>query len=102
MIIPSKIRVIGLDFEIEENEKVANEGNTFGSVHSRKQRIFLEPNETQQRKEQTLVHEMLHAIFMQTGLSERLRDNKDVTEEQLVSTISAALYAVLVDNGLLK
>lgn len=94
------MRIMGFDWLISINEHVSNEGQVFGTTHTRSQQIFLDPGTTKQKNEQTLIHEILHAISWQTGLTKRLNDPK--LEEEMVSSLSFALYQVLIDNKMLK
>lgn len=102
MKIPKKIRINGFDWSVEENEKVAIEGNIFGSAHYVKQRIFLDPDESRQKKEQCLLHEVLHVVFWQSGLKTRFEKVQGVTEEEIVQALSFGIYQVLRDNKMLK
>lgn len=102
MEIPQTVKIGGFVWSVEENEKVAAEGNVYGSTHHTKQRIFLEPNETPQKKEQTLLHEILHAIWHQTGLGKRFIGDQSKIEEEIVHALSMSLYQVLKDNNMLK
>lgn len=101
MKIPNKIKIGGFIWSIEQSEKVANEGNAFGSTHMRKQRIFIEPSENQQKKEHTLIHEIMHAIWWQSGLIERFKETKNA-EEEVIQAMAHGMYQVLKDNNLLK
>lgn len=65
-----------------------------------KQQIFLDPSTTRQKKEQTLLHEILHAISWQSGLVKILNDDK--LEENIINSLSFGLYQVLTDNNFLK
>lgn len=101
MKIPKKLKIGGFIWSVEESEKVSNEGEVFGSTHFKKQRIFIDPSETQQKKEHTLIHEILHAIWWQTGLNNRYKDKKEM-EEEIIQAVAHGLYQVLKDNSLLK
>lgn len=101
MKIPKKLRIGGFVWTVEESEKVAAEGNVYGSTHHTKQRFFLEPNENLQKKEQVLLHEVLHAIWHQTGLGKRYAsDAEKKMEEEIVHALSMGLYQVIKDNKL--
>ena len=102
MKIPKKIKINGFDWEIQEDANVAMEGSVFGSTHYKNQKIFLDPNTTQQKKEQCLIHEAMHAVVWQTGLNERFRNPEKLTEEEIVQALSFGMYQVLKDNGFLK
>lgn len=102
MKIPEKIKIGGFDWSIEENAKVAYEGNIYGSTHIYKQSIFLDPDAPQQKKEQTLIHEIMHALWWQQGFTERYKGDSKVIEEEIIQGISMGLYQVLKDNDFLK
>lgn len=96
MKIPKEIKIGGFIWTVDYNEAVSNEGNAFGSTHYRKQRIFLDKNETQQKKEQCLLHEIMHALLWQSGSSKRFKDAD--CEEGVVQALSNGFYQVLKDN----
>lgn len=102
MKIPKQIKISGFMWDIKEDNNVATEGNCFGSTHYRTQNIFIEPTATEQKKEQTLIHEILHAIWWQNGLAERYKGDDSVREEEIIHTLSHGIYQVLKDNNFLK
>lgn len=102
MKIPKKLRINGFDWEVKESQEIANEGQAFGSTHYEEQKIFLEPKATKQKKEQVLLHEILHAIWWECGLAQRYKKDKPEVEEEIITALSHGLYQVLVDNKLLK
>lgn len=102
MKIPATVKIGGFTWKIEEHQGVAEEGGVFGSTHSHTQKIFIEPGLTQQKKEQTLLHEILHAIWWQSGLNARYKNDKTIIEEEITQAIGHGLYQVLKDNNLLK
>ena len=98
MKIPKKIKIGGFIWEVCENQDVNNEGDVFGSTHYKKQKIFIEPfgNVTEQKREQTLLHEILHVVWWQTGLNRRITEKG--LDEEIIHTLSMGLYQVLKDN----
>jgi len=102
MKIPKKLKIGGFIYQVIESQEVVNEGDAFGSFHSRQQKLFIDPNETQQKKEQTLLHEIFHAIFWQTGLLERMKDIKEIKEEEIIQALAMGLYQTLKDNQFLR
>jgi len=101
MKIPNKLKIGAFEWEVEENAKTAMEGNCFGSTHPNTQQIFLDPASKQQKKEETLLHEVMHVVWWQTGLSERYRKTPEI-EEEIVKSLSHGLYQALKDNKFLK
>jgi len=70
-----------------------------GVCRPRKLKLFVDDTVAQSQKEETFFHEVMHAIFNQTGLDKPLEDEK---EEQMVQILGHAIYQVLKDNDLLK
>lgn len=100
MIIPEKLKIGGFEWSVQSHEDVSRESDTFGSTHTATQKIFIEPNIPQQKKEQTLLHEILHAVWWQNGIERTTEDKK--LEERVVHSLSMGLYQVLKDNDFLK
>ena len=101
MMIPKKLKIIGFEWQIKESQEIADEGACFGSTHTQSQTIYLEKRALTQKKEQVLLHEILHALWWQQGLSQRFTKQKEI-EEEIITTLSQGLYQVLKDNNLLK
>lgn len=96
-----KINIGGFDYTVEENNDIAEQGSLFGSTHHNSQKIFIKPNTTKQQKTATLIHEVMHVIWFNTGL--RSRDNIREHEEEIIDALSNGIYQVLKDNkGLWK
>lgn len=101
MLIPTNLKIGGFDWTVEKNQHVANEGSVFGTTHTHTQKFFLDPSTTDQKNEQTLIHEIVHAVMWQSGLGKRLdRFNDNKLEEEIVQSLSMGLYQVLKDNKL--
>jgi len=92
--IPSSIRVAGIDYDVIEKDFVEIDGNRNyqGSCCYTKAKIELLNSLSKDRKEQVLIHELVHAIFNEAGF-----DNQ---EEDVVNRLSIVLYQVLKDNNL--
>jgi hypothetical protein len=100
MIIPSQIKIGGFQWTIEQQMDVAREGDIYGSTHHTSQKIFLDPTMPRQKLEQTLLHEIMHAIWWQSGIERGSEDKK--LEERVIHALSMGLYQVLQDNNLLQ
>lgn len=50
------------------------------------------------RRQERLLHEVLHALFEHTGLTQCLIERRRLTEEELIYRLSPALYQFLRDN----
>ena len=100
MKIPEELKIGGFTWKIKQDQDISNEGNNFGSTHHSTQQIFIEPKSTVQKKEQCLIHEIMHAIWWQAGMTDRYKTTPGV-EEEVIQVLSNGIYQVLNDNGLL-
>ena len=98
MNLPNSIRILGFEYSIIRDGQVTSEGSNFGSLHFKTQRIFIDPESTEQKSRTTLLHEILHAILWQTGLCGKFRDDKD--EEMAIDSLAMALFNLFQDNDL--
>jgi hypothetical protein len=98
--IPEMVKVGGFDWSVKRDENVAIEGNCFGSTHYKTQTIFIEPSSTQQKAEQCLLHELIHVVFWQSGINQRIDKVDNKLEEEITVALAHGLYQVLKDNNL--
>jgi len=89
-----KIKVLNLEYEIIELSLVDNDIDLLGQINHREQIIRIRNDISEERKKVVLLHEVLHAIFQQTGFNEEHND------EHLIESLSIALYQVFKDNEL--
>lgn len=93
-----KIKVGPFEYSVKFDKVVANEGSVFGTTHNNDQLIVLDPDKPDQKIDQTLVHELLHACMFISGLTYRFTDKEPVSEEDVCRELSIVLYQVLKDN----
>ena len=79
---------------IAECEKEAHE-ELFGMTVHKSLEIILHPDAVDMVIRETLLHEVLHAVLYNTGISDRMTEK---TEEHLVRALSPALFVLLRDN----
>lgn len=101
MIIPETLKIGGLTWKVEHHKGVANEGGVFGSTHFKYATIYLDPENSQERDEQTFLHELLHVAFDHGGLNSREPFNTKANQEMLIDALANGLYGILKDNNLL-
>ena len=89
----NKIKVGGLVYDIVPTkwERKENGELQFGLYNASDTNILINESISEQVQNQTLIHEMTHAIFYEAGIE---LDN----EEELVNRISGVLYQILQDN----
>lgn len=95
MKIPEKIKIGNLTYKINDLTE-DTEDDFFGRSYSFQQWIKLSPRLSQECKEETLFHEIIHLLLEQGGHKEASRD------EKIVNLLANGLYQVLKDNQLLK
>lgn len=91
-MIPDKIDVAGIEYDIKEVEGLAEEHGLCGQILYQKGIIKINSDMFQTKKEQTFVHEMLHSIFNEAGYNEQ--------DEDMINRVSIVLYQVLKGNKL--
>lgn len=91
-----EIKIMGIPFKIVEKPVVCKgeSGLTRGAVDFSNDTIEIDEELTPERKEQVLIHEILHAIFDSIGDEELTKD------EKTVQSLSAALHCVIKENNL--
>ncbi len=86
-------------FEAEADERV------YGITHADKCRIYIAREQDEQVREDTLLHELLHAVFGVSGASNILasvcgeRDAACKTEEDVITAITPLLHRALKEFG---
>ena len=93
MKIPHKINVLGLTYDIIEQEDLVDGTGTSGQTWILKQKIFLDKKQCQQQKESTLIHEIIEAINSQLELE---------LPHKTICALEAGIYQSLSDNNFLK
>ena len=94
---PSEVRVGPYLFTIEYRDEVSDsEPDLYGLTIPRDQRIIISSRQTDQCERDTLLHEVLHAVFYASGLFKEV-DN----EERVVTGVSTWLLMILRENPVL-
>ena len=91
-MLPNKVKVAGVEYDVEEVDGINDRYDVLGQIHYTKGLIEIDSSINQHRKEQTLVHEILHACFFDAGFEEQ--------DEDMINRVGIVLYQVLKDNKL--
>jgi len=83
------IGILGVDYTVQEVACISKDTFLYGEIDFVNQIIKIDKSLTSNKKEQTLLHEILHAILEELGLQE-INQN-----EEAVQSISAVLYHLL-------
>lgn len=97
--IPKKIKVDHLTYTITLDPGIGDIGH-FGLCNSNDQIIRLYSKMNKERMKETLLHEVLHAIYYSRGM--RQVPNESLTEELIVDQIGVGLITVLNNNPELR
>lgn len=85
MSLPASVRIMGKAWEVQEREMKDAHGKTYPHA----QLILIHPDLHQTQRQDTLLHEIVHAIDHELDL--------DMTERQ-VRLLATGLLGVLIDN----
>lgn len=91
MGIPKNINIGAHQYQVVLTDAI----DDFGSCENIKGRILINKTAPKSFQEETLIHESIHAIFDQTGISRGLNDEE---EEKLVQPLGHAIYQLIKDN----
>ena len=87
-----KIKIGGMEYQVKEVKFGESNGDvTLGECYFETADILINENLSDNRKEQTLFHEMVHAMLFEAGSIEY--DN-----EELVNQLGLIMYQVFKDN----
>ena len=90
--LPDQIVICGIKYKIVCAETVNKEELERGEIDYMKCQILIDKTMPQDLQVQTLIHEVLHAVFDLTGNTELAAD------EKAVQGIATALYCILTQN----
>lgn len=94
MKIPKKIKIGGMVYTVHRNvERLSFGDDAMGEIHYIANTIELSSQiYGTPREEQTLIHEIIHAILKEYGYDEQ--------DEGIVERLSSGIYALLQDNDI--
>lgn len=92
MQIPGKIKIGGLIFTVEEKFNEVRDKNQSGSSCGNTQEIIIDKDISQQLKETTFIHEIIHQIDFVYNIG---------LEHQQVYQLETGLYSFIKDNPII-
>jgi len=92
MITMDKLKVFGLTYAIERVPYISRDEYRAGEIDFEKQEIRILDSLSVEHQKQTIIHEMIHAIFVGLGMND-YSDN-----EALVQSLATALHQCLTEN----
>jgi hypothetical protein len=87
-----QIKVGGAVYTVNEVEGLMRKLSLFGNVDFSDCIIQIDADLSEERKEQTIIHEMMHAIHFEAGYDPEGQD------EDLINRTANVLHQVIVDN----
>ncbi|GAX06822.1 hypothetical protein IWT25_02169 [Secundilactobacillus pentosiphilus] len=93
MKLPKQVKVSGIIYSVIEKKHPEDEGHTvWGFTDYEVSKIFIRKGLSEQKKRQTLMHELVHAMLHEAGEDEHCND------ESIVNPLGNMLDQVLQDN----
>lgn len=89
-----KVNILGITYKVEQVEQVSRYDQLFGQIDFMDQTIRIDNHASEEKKQETLLHEILHGIAEATGLGE-------VLKESVVQTLSRSLYDILINQNVI-
>ena len=89
-----KIRILGIDYSVREVQIINDDDTIMVLCRYQANEILIKKGLSDADKKITLIHEILHAVLGQLGF-ENENDN-----ENMIKSLSTALYLVLSENDL--
>lgn len=89
-MLPSTVKVGGVNYTVEEQENLIQKNDLWGEVNYFNAEINIDSSLSSDRKEQVLIHEVVHAIFLEAGYKEQ--------DEDMINRVGIVLHQVLKDN----
>lgn len=100
----TEIKIGSYVYTLCYSKDVGCEGRTFGSTHHQTSKIFIDPSSNPILQEETLLHEIIHAIMFVNGFCYRF-DTKDSNrlpdEEEIIRSLSPSLHQCIKDNPII-
>ena len=91
-----KLKILATEYDVEEVEQIDKYTRLLGQIEYTEQKIKIDKNISEDMKQETLLHEILHGILEKLGYDE-LND-----DEQKVHSIASTMYLALKENKLIS
>lgn len=96
MQLSKSVNVLGVKYKVKlQSRLIENDESLLGMTDFPNDTIWLRKGMDMQRTQQTLIHELVHAMLYEVG-------NDDYNSENLVNPLGNILYQVIKDNKLIK
>lgn len=99
-MIPKSLRICGHTYLVKYDDDGCRIGGCDGYVDDSTQIIGLSEGMPPDKEECTVLHEILHAVLIKTGVAQTLRKHIPDADEIICVGLAPALYDALKSNGL--
>jgi Zn-dependent peptidase ImmA (M78 family) len=94
MKIPTKIKIMGLTYDVVYIKDKMEEDAFFGRSWTEDQKIKINKSISKDRQDKVFLHELLHMILDESSFKDEAKD------EKLIDCLSNNLYTIFTDNKL--
>jgi len=99
MKLPKKIKVLSRDYTVRPQTSFEEgKDDVFGKCDREIAEIVICSSVPGQKQAQTLFHELIHAIIMETGIYKHFYEERKITEEDVATCVSIGISTVMRDN----
>ncbi len=91
MTLPKSVKIAGIEWAVTLESDLSAGGQVMGEMRPMRQELAIDANLPPAVASETLMHEILEAIVKHYGIEDMCH--------QALSTLSAALHAVLIENN---
>lgn len=93
---PRKIKVLGRDFKIKQGKNLVYQNTpVLGLCDYNAKLIYIESNQSDESKRQTLIHECCHAMLIIAGMDQRLSESENEMYCQLLTAFCEDMKTVI-------
>lgn len=83
---PTSVTILGRKYKIKQGNNLVYEGNhCLGLCDNLNRIIYIEKQQDENTKKDTLLHEMGHALFFITGFDQKMSDSENEIFAQLIT-----------------
>ena len=90
MRIPTKIKILYKEYTVEHEPNLHDQGgDLYGQIDYMIEKIYLNPNSSEEQQKATLIHEIVHGLSDMYGIG---------LKEKQVEKLGNAFYMLIRDN----
>jgi Zn-dependent peptidase ImmA (M78 family) len=101
MKLPSSIKYGCHKYNLVVTDSIRDMDEIWGRIQPETEEIFLRKNLSDGNIKATLLHELIHAILMKTGVAELFCDRPEI-HESVCTSVSHGLMEIMQENPALK